>query len=62
MRTSWWRYGDSNPGPLACHAAPLGSVTFTEVQEVPFCKAFHSCAFIADHGGSKYLLTETLTF
>jgi hypothetical protein len=18
----WWRYGDSNPGPLACHADP----------------------------------------
>lgn len=21
----WWRYGDSNPGPLACHASALAS-------------------------------------
>jgi hypothetical protein len=20
---TWWRYGDSNPGPLACHASAL---------------------------------------
>jgi hypothetical protein len=47
---------------FACHAAPVGSVTFTEVQEVLFCKAFDACAFIADRVSSKYLLTETLTF
>jgi hypothetical protein len=47
---------------FACHAAPLVSVAFTEVQEVLFCKVFRSWAFIADHGSSEYLLTETLTF
>jgi len=56
-----WRYGDSNPGPLACHAIPLGSGVFTAVQRAPFCKAFGSGAFTANHSSSKYLLTETLT-
>jgi hypothetical protein len=50
------------PQILACHAPPLGSMPFTEVQEVQFCKAFHSCALIAVRRDSEYLLTETLTF
>jgi hypothetical protein len=45
----------------ACHAIPLGSVAFTEVQEVPHCKAFGSCAFTRNRMSSQYLLTETLT-
>jgi hypothetical protein len=40
----------------------LGSGVFTEVQEVPYCKAFGSCAFTAVRLSSDYLLTETLTF
>jgi len=40
----------------------LGSDAFARVHEVPFCKAFGSCAFTAVRFSSKYLLTETLTF
>ncbi len=57
----WWRYGDSNPGPLACHAIPAGSGVFGGVQEVLIYKAFSSCQFTADHTSSEYLLTESLT-
>ena len=35
---------------------------FAGVQEVPIGKVFGSCAFTADYGSSKYLLTETPTF
>ena len=57
-----WPTPEVDIADFACHAPALGSVTFTEVQEVPVCKAFHSRAFIADHVSSEYLLTETLTF
>jgi hypothetical protein len=35
---------------------------FTEVQEVPLCKAFGPGVFTAVRCDSEYLLTETLTF
>jgi hypothetical protein len=37
-------------------------MTFTEVQEVLFCKAFGPSVFAAVRCDSEYLLTETLTF
>jgi hypothetical protein len=27
MRVTWWSYGDSNSGPLACHESLTGSLT-----------------------------------
>lgn len=46
------------PQTLACHAPPLGSVTFTQVQEVPFCKAFGPRVFAAVRCDPEYLPTE----
>jgi hypothetical protein len=41
---------------FACHAPPLGSRMFTEVQEVPLCKAFGPGVFTAARCDSEYLL------
>jgi hypothetical protein len=31
MRVTWWSYGDSNSGPLACHESLTGSLTMAYV-------------------------------
>ena len=42
----WWRYGDSNPTPLACHASALPNELYPRVfiitQGGAFCPIFYA--------------------
>ena len=57
---TWWRYGDSNPGPLACHAVFFSSLTFAGDRRRLQYWGFNSPVFRRDRTRSSALLKALL--